>query len=858
MSYIFTWVPVYKAISDNLETYVDNGNALADILIQLGIDTTDEVVPGQKVPLDDIEPLSFISCLNKFSDERALDILRRLCDIWTIPLKVYDLAGIPRSDPRKAYTFPYKRDRKNNEIRRLWDLFGAVRTGTLDDAIVSDVLTIHGLGWPKLTEGLFMFDPNSYLCLNGMVRPYLESKGITIDFNSYTDYLQLLDKIKTVVNKPFYEISHDSYRWKKEKEQAPKYWRIGTTAGTGGNDILPEMLNEEVVSIGWEELGNLSTINPLSQTIVRDKLFEAKTYDTLRTCGIKAGEIYAFKTKIHINDYVFACKGGRVRAIGRVLHDQYIYNPDLDFPHCRSVDWIKKDIDDLSITGTQQTVNEIYLGEDLAKINNYLSKGSNKSEPQIAVKMSVPSINTILYGPPGTGKTYYLQSLFATFTDRPKAISAEETRAKWLRNATWWEVLAHVLYGIPDGISVPALKQNDLIKEKFAQSDIKNASARLWSTLQHHTVVGCPNVALDRRLTPPLFWKENNSIWRMDNREEFAAEYPELVTGPNTPEAALQPELAKRYRFTTAHQSWGYEDFVEGIKPRLSREAEQDEDAESAVSYHIENGLFYNACDEAARLAGYKNLQDALNATKDHRKSAFANAPKFSVFIDEINRANVSAVLGELITLIEDDKRLGSENEISDTRLPYSRRLFGVPANLYIIATMNTADRSVEALDTALRRRFAFVEMTPDENHKYVASSISISGTNFNFQEILTVINKRLERILGRDHKIGHSYFIDSENSKGWQFYLSAFTDKIVPLMQEYFYGDYAKVCLVLGKGFVNEINSAADDKFFAVADYDGIEELQEKRIWQIEKFKPELPETEQEFASALITLLNK
>jgi 5-methylcytosine-specific restriction protein B len=167
------------------------------------------------------------------------------------------------------------------------------------------------------------------------------------------------------------------------------------------------------------------------------------------------------------------------------------------------------------------------------------------------------------------------------------------------------------------------------------------------------------------------------------------------------------------------------------------------------------------------------------------------------LIIDEINRGNVSQIFGELITLIEDSKRIGEEEALEVT-LSYSKKKFGVPSNVYIIGTMNTADRSVEALDTALRRRFSFVEMMPDYE---VLKEIIIEGINLS--EVLKTINDRIEVLLDRDHKIGHSYFI---NAKTLEDLLNTFKNNIIPLLQEYFYNDYEKIALVLGEGFV-EIN---------------------------------------------------
>lgn len=174
---------------------------------------------------------------------------------------------------------------------------------------------------------------------------------------------------------------------------------------------------------------------------------------------------------------------------------------------------------------------------------------------------------------------------------------------------------------------------------------------------------------------------------------------------------------------------------------------------------------------------------------------------EYVVIVDEINRGNVSAIFGELITLIEKDKRK-NEEEALEVVLPYSKAPFSVPNNLHIIGTMNTADRSVEALDTALRRRFVFKEIPPRPS---LLSNITFG--KFNLKDVLSTINKRIEILLDRDHRIGHSYFmkLKSHDTKGLA---SIFTNNIIPLLQEYFYNDYQKIALILGPGFVDEIDA--------------------------------------------------
>ncbi|MBM3455329.1 MAG: hypothetical protein FJX80_09305 [Bacteroidetes bacterium] len=221
----------------------------------------------------------------------------------------------------------------------------------------------------------------------------------------------------------------------------------------------------------------------------------------------------------------------------------------------------------------------------------------------------------------------------------------------------------------------------------------------------------------------------------------------------------------------------------------------------------------------------------------------------YVLVIDEINRGNVSAIFGELITLIEEDKRIGKANELRSI-LPYSKERFGLPSNLYIIGTMNTADRSVEALDTALRRRFSFVEMLPKPEllkDKGENNSGEIEGIDL--FSLLSTINERIEVLVDRDHTIGHAFFI---NDITIQDLRNTFANKIIPLLQEYFYGNYSKMELVIGSAFF-EKKEVSKVKFAIKSD----DFEAEGQVYHIKNISEPSVMSDEDFISALTILIN-
>jgi 5-methylcytosine-specific restriction protein B len=225
------------------------------------------------------------------------------------------------------------------------------------------------------------------------------------------------------------------------------------------------------------------------------------------------------------------------------------------------------------------------------------------------------------------------------------------------------------------------------------------------------------------------------------------------------------------------------------------------------------NGIFRNACNFAAQLAGFKDLEDSITKSKNYRSEKYKNAPPFYLVIDEINRGNIANIFGELITLIEKDKRLGEDNEII-VMLPYSKKDFGVPSNLVILGSMNTADKSVEALDSALRRRFFFYENGPD--YEVLKESII---EEIQLKHLLYALNSRIEMLLDRDHLIGHSYFM---NLNKFEDLRQAFELQIIPQLREYFFNDLTKIMQVVGPDFVSPVSGVSDEGQYALYGTDG------------------------------------
>lgn len=419
---------------------------------------------------------------------------------------------------------------------------------------------------------------------------------------------------------------------------------------------------------------------------------------------------------------------------------------------------------------------------------------------------SIP-LNCILYGPPGTGKTFTLQNQYCDlFRDTQQAIASPDVpnRAENIDKVPWWKIVAAVLYKNQRPMKINSIAEDDLIKKKY-----RNTRTPIYTYISNELLAFADEAS--SKINPKykgeydLFVKNGNSEWSIKDRDFIDETFPDVV-GLSQPEITSQIASTQkdRFNFVTFHQKYSYEDFIEGIKPVLANDAEE---RPQHLLFERKKGLFYDCCLDALELAGFKSFDQCYNDTKANRTKAFEtikddSTKQYAVFIDEINRANIAAVFGELITLIEHDKRIGSENELW-VELPYSNDKFCVPPNLYIIGTMNTADKSIALLDVALRRRFEFIGMYPDYNN---------AG---DFTDVLKKMNEKIYSFKkSADFFIGNTFFIGRTIEDAPHI----FNKKIIPLLMEYFQNKVDMVTEILTNAGIKFEYPSLDNNYQVLA----------------------------------------
>ncbi|MGJ0372105.1 AAA family ATPase [Aliarcobacter cryaerophilus] len=422
-------------------------------------------------------------------------------------------------------------------------------------------------------------------------------------------------------------------------------------------------------------------------------------------------------------------------------------------------------------------------------------------------KKQTQALNQILYGSPGTGKT------FNTINRALKIIDSDfYQQNKYNREALKERFEEYKKAGQIEFITFhQSFSYEEFVEGIKAETSEANISYEVKS-------------GVFKKLSNKSLQNFNQSNENIKNKKDFETVFKELILDKLKDDEKLEIRMKKSSFF-----------IKEVDENKISFDKSGGESQHVLLIKNLKN--MYEAEENKIIIGGlsqyYNPLLEYLLKNSEIKNTDKEPLKNYILIIDEINRGNISKIFGELITLIEPSKRIGADEEIR-LKLPYSQELFGVPSNLYIIGTMNTADRSIALMDTALRRRFHFEEMMPNSSllKKFEVDGIKIDN-------LLETINKRVEYLYDRDHTIGHAYFMSLENLETKEDKKAEleniFRNKIIPLLQEYFYDDWEKVRLVLGDGFVEKIEVKSDifDEDL-IKDSEYLEE--EKFIYNIKK----------------------
>ncbi|MFC6380511.1 McrB family protein [Psychrobacter glacincola] len=382
--------------------------------------------------------------------------------------------------------------------------------------------------------------------------------------------------------------------------------------------------------------------------------------------------------------------------------------------------------------------------------------------------------NIIYTGVAGTGKTYRLLQIAKDYTDYLPRANDEDLLKQLLQELSWRDVVCLIFLDFQsqkqDLVKVPEIVNHRFFVVKAAQNAReKNLSNTAWSVLQMHSPTSSQTVGYKNRASQAYFDKDPSGAWYLlpDSLmllSELSEQLSEFQQAQCDNSASQNQRFSQqRFSMVSFHQAYGYEEFVEGIRPVMAA-ASQSNNSASQMSYTITDGAFLKLCQRAA------------------------NDPqqRYAMLIDEINRANVSRVFGELLSLIEPDKRAGTPNAMTIS-LAYSGRAFSVPANVDIYATMNTQDHSLAPLDMALRRRFRFIDCPPQPEllptvHLNKGSEVTDEAESIDLAKILTGLNHRISQTLGIEAQMGHAFLFSVHSLEQLQM---ALTEQIIPQLAQ-------------------------------------------------------------------------
>lgn len=817
---MFSWIPMYTELAKKILPYRNRQSELIQLLKELGAEgipagsTFDKDDKGTKIPLTTIDPFTFYTCFNRnLTVENKRKILTHLKAKLQLQSEVpTDFDGIPVVQALAAWFFPFKSDRKPDDIPSLWTLAESVVAKPpeeLDPKLFERCLQILSVGPAKLTMGMFWLNPKHYIACDANNRELFERNGINGEIKNLSMYLQLIEQVNEKLGTDYPQISRDAVKSPNKVDK--QYWAGGFQWGETSK--LEEFIQGNFWKLGWDK----NEQNPAAK----------KNWDYFQQ--VKVGDEFAIKGLGGRNDL-------RVHYIGEVTgktEDGVLKLQKLDRP-------LYKDKGPKGLTGatwfdtlvpikSQEIIDAVFHGE---------RPTNEPAEDSSAIVDIASDINVILYGPPGTGKTYETieRSVKLIAPDFSGDHAAHKRKFDDLRREGRVEFITfHQSYSYEDFIE--GIRPVVDVSEESG-SPRYECRPGAFKRLACNALFDCLETAeAAKQLVPfDVLWKALLSQIESDPE----AKYPGLSEKTSyqltvTPKGNLEGvNVISDKRFLCSRKI-----LEQVFNAKRSQDSVTVSDVMEVVARGCHSQLVAAVFNELRRVeksqfAGKTQLQQHTAYSEEEKaeavqryladgeKSGYQLKPEsqwnqYVLVIDEINRGNISKILGELITLIEPDKRLrtGDNQNTLVVTLPYSGERFAVPANLHVLATMNTADKSIALVDVALRRRFDFKELAVD-----LSVCKQLTGS---MRSALQELNRRIVLRKDRDHQIGHAYFVSVADDASFN---QRFRSQIIPLLQEYFYNDWEGLRYILAE------NSTAEGLFIRKVSGSEVKEARTKWQW--------------------------
>jgi len=847
---VYQWEGFYSKFADKLSDYSDDRASLIQKVKEIYSNTKIKLPTLEKDNnIVDIDPFTVFGLFNKgITDENRIAILKQVKELFDVRSEVpTNFDGIPVLNNMSATFYHFSNQRGDKDIDNLWRLFKyaisyADKQENKTEFInaFNVVIAQKGASW-NVTMGLYWIRPQAFINLDARNRKLLENNQSRFmpDIDtvkmlkkivSAEDYLLLMDSVKEIMTEyhSFPELSFDA--WKMSNEDSDAFY------GEDG-EYWPSLAeyNPRLTKENWKKyLVEVEMPNHPSPMKMLKGIMDLGGEASCRQLAQKFGG--------HPSSYV-----GCTTNLGRRVKKYFNLPPCMDGEQERyfPFPFYGKAIDDEDghsyIYKIRPQLLEALNELDLSNIDPYYVEGENE--------MTNVAKNTILYGPPGTGKTYntvvYAVAVIENKTVesvKAEAYSSVFERYNTYKNEGLIEFTTfHQSYGYEEFIEgIKPVLDNDSDEQGDVKYTIEDGLFKAFCNKSSMPIAKKSNIDIGLNKTPTIWkvslWSTGDNPTRTECLEnghirigwddygpditedtDFSEQGGKKVLNAFISRMKIGDIVFSCYSSTTidaigvviGDYEWCGDQYDDGLNRRRKVNWIVKGINEDIIDINGGSTMTLSTVYRLKNIA----LSDAMALIEKYLPHTAEEKKNHVFIIDEINRGNISKIFGELITLIEPSKRLG-QAEGMKAKLPYSQQLFGVPDNVYLIGTMNTADRSIATIDTALRRRFRFKEMMPDAG---VLNGIVVDGISIS--DMLTRMNKRIAVLYDREHTIGHAYFIPLKDNPTLELLSEIFENGIIPLLQEYFYEDYEKIRLVLGD---NNKDNVSEQFIIAVEnDYD-------------------------------------